>query len=154
MPLDLMLWNRFVTSSCADVSFRPLVFRSFVLIVIRVIGIVINICMFLLLMLLNMILCGNRRLRILMLIGVWLHLRLCLLIVNDIFLTVFSIVSENALRHDEFFNIKLEIYRVFDQNSSSLILIEIRTQAIHKQWLKYQIIKLSAPFCIIYYCKF
>lgn len=154
MRLDLMLWSRFATSSCEDASFRLLVFRSFVLIIIRVIEIIINIYMSLLLKLLNMKLCASRRLRTLMRIVVWLRLRLCLLIVNDIFPRAFSIASANALMRDEFFNIKLGICQVFDQNSSSLVLIEIRTQAIHKRLLKYQIIKLSAPFVIIYYCKF
>jgi hypothetical protein len=154
MRLGPPWWNRSATSSCADASFQPSAFRSFVLIVIRVIGIVINICTSLLLRLLNTKLCVSRRLRILMRIAVWLLLRLCLLIVSGIFLVAFSIVSANALAHDEFFNIKLGICRVFGQNSSSLILIEIRTQAIHKRWLKYQIIKLSVPFVIIYYCKF
>lgn len=105
-------------------------------------------CMFWKLQLLNMKWCVNHHWRISEQTEVLQLPRWCLLRVHDTFQGVFFIVHGNVWVHDVFFRIKLWSDPKFDQNWDSLKLPEIQTQAPHKRWLRFQIIRLLFTFFV------
>lgn len=144
--LCLHLWTHFAPSSCAISSSQPWVFIFFASTLTRATLTVQDICMFLRLLLSNMIWCGSRRLKISELTVIWLLRQWCLWRVPCIYPAVFFIVRENVLGPCEFFRTQLWIDPGFGLSWDSWELLEIQTRALHRRWLRFQTLRLSFPF--------